>query len=485
MRRSIAWKLGNGLVWRLVGVFLAIDVIICLITAGALIYHAETKAAEAAALLSSAGFPGDGESRWLGLSGVSMERVVFAPRGVKLPPPFSGLLPESTDEAFRSVETTAELGATFRERLYSLDYVVTQAEGAYYNRINVALGPFVRVFGTAFIILAAFELLTLLSQVGKNRRMIRRVLDPITELTRAAQSLNAASKKLDPEKTAALAGKLEGIDAARLDTRIHIEDTQEELRSLARAINAMLDRINESYKAQVRFVSDASHELRTPISVIQGYANLLDRWGKNDEDALRESIGAIKEEAANMKELVEQLLFLARGDNDTIILQAEDFNLSELISEVAAETGMLDNTHDLEVKPGDAVVHADRALVKQALRILVDNAVKYTDPGGKITIASGTEEGTAKLSVTDEGIGISPEAVPHIFDRFYRTDKSRSRATGGAGLGLAIAKWIASRHDGHIEVLSREGIGTRISILLPATEEEGRASTIFQARLTY
>ena len=350
--------------------------------------------------------------------------------------------------------------------LLHYDVYFSQDDAIY--RISVALGSFMRLFRIGFIVLVVLELLILLSRAGKDRRMVRRMLDPITEFTRAAQTLNAVSGQLDPEKMQALAGKLENINAARLDTRISVDETQSELKNLARAINSMLDRINASYRAQVRFVSDASHELRTPISVIQGYANLLDRWGKNDEKTLQESISAIKEEAANMKELVEQLLFLARGDNDTIVLQTEPFNLAELAAEVYAETKMIDASHEFRLKATDTYIRADKALIKQALRILVDNAVKYTDAGGTITLVSEAAGGMAALSVRDDGIGIAPEIVPHIFERFYRADESRARATGGAGLGLSIAKWIVARHDGHLEVLSREGIGTRITLVLPS-----------------
>jgi signal transduction histidine kinase len=267
-----------------------------------------------------------------------------------------------------------------------------------------------------------------------------------------------------------LAGKLEGINAAKLDTRIQVDETQEELKNLARAINGMLDRINDSYRAQVRFVSDASHELRTPISVIQGYANLLDRWGKNDEKTLQESITAIKDEAANMKELIEQLLFLARGDNNTIALQPEVFLISDLAREVMNETQMIDSAHVFELRLSQAAVSADRALIKQALRILVDNSIKYSESGGTILLTTAIEGKNAKLSVQDEGIGIRPDVIPYIFDRFYRAEQSRARATGGAGLGLSIAKWIISRHGGHMEVLSRENFGTRITIVLKAAE---------------
>jgi len=219
------------------------------------------------------------------------------------------------------------------------------------------------------------------------------------------------------------------------------------------------------------FVSDASHELRTPISVIQGYANLLDRWGKNDEKTLQESIDAIKDETANMKGLVEQLLFLARGDNNTMALQIERFELSVLAVEVLRETQMIDGGHEYDSSVAPVFINADKSLIKQATRILIDNAMKYTPSGKRITISVSDADGYARLTVQDEGIGIAPDAVPQIFDRFFRADESRARATGGTGLGLSIAKWITERHGGHMEVLSRQDIGTRISIVLPTAPE--------------
>ncbi|UOO38168.1 HAMP domain-containing protein [Oscillospiraceae bacterium CM] len=462
---SIAKKLKARLFWRLVGIFLAVDLFVCLIAAASLVVYSEERAGEGAALLS-ASIPSEADLATLSrLSDIIIAPVTQQVQGFFLPKPLKHFVPAATQDGTRRVELGA--GESVTDRLSGLRYTIYVNTGGTPYQISVMLGSFCRLFELALVALSVFQLLSLLTRTAGDRRFIRRTLEPITALTRAAQDLNAVSKKLDPEKMAALAGKLEGINAARLDTRIQVDETQEELKSLARAINSMLDRINEAYSAQVRFVSDASHELRTPISVIQGYANLLDRWGKNDEKTLQESISAIKEEAANMKDLVEQLLFLARGDNNTILLQTETFDLGALVEEVSGEMRMIDPAHTYEVLSAHTVVSADRALVKQALRILVDNAVKYTDAGGKITLSAAQDAGFAAMTVSDEGIGISADNIPHIFDRFYRADASRARATGGAGLGLAIAKWIAARHDGHLTVLSREGIGTRMTLALP------------------
>jgi signal transduction histidine kinase len=314
----------------------------------------------------------------------------------------------------------------------------------------------------------------LITHAVKNNRMARYTLGSLDDLARAADSLNrTVTGEPKPTLTGvqSLAGQLGSIDAERLDRRINISAEHKELRELAIAINGMLDRIDAAYRAQAQFVSDASHELRTPISVIQGYANLLDRWGKGDSKTLQESITAIKNETANMKDLVEQLLFLARGDSDSITLEPTEFDLAALAAEVVEETSMIDTAHSLDLKTNPVSVVADRGLIKQAVRILVDNSVKYTDASGQITVSCSGDVSTgapmARISVGDNGIGIAPDVLPHIFERFTRADASRARATGGAGLGLAIAKWIVTRHAGRLEALSREGIGTRMTILLP------------------
>jgi len=278
---------------------------------------------------------------------------------------------------------------------------------------------------------------------------------------------SATSKRLlKPVKT--MTDTVQNISINQLGTRLDVSGSKNELKDLAKTFNNMLDRIQAAYEKQNQFVSDASHELRTPIAVIQGYANLLDRWGKSDSQVLEESIAAIKTESENMKELIEKLLFLARGDKDTQKLEKEDFYINELIDEITRETVLIDSTHEISCTRNESIlINADRGLLKEALRVFVDNSVKYTPEGGKIKLECYSDKNSAVVTVEDSGIGISEKDLPQIFDRFYRADKSRTKETGGTGLGMAIAKWIVLRHEGTIRVQSKINVGTKIFVNLP------------------
>lgn len=261
---------------------------------------------------------------------------------------------------------------------------------------------------------------------------------------------------------------IKNISAQDLNTRLNVRGSKDELKDLAKTFNDMLDRLQRAYEVQNQFVSDASHELRTPIAVIQGYANLLDRWGKEDKEVLEESITAIKSEAEAMKKLVEQLLFLARSDKHTQKIEMADFKINELISEVVKETKLIDPNHEILNDHNDEIIiNGDRSLLKEALRVFVDNSIKYTEKDGIIKINSYVKGEKLILEVEDTGAGIPKEDLPYIFDRFYRADKSRTKESGGTGLGLSIAKWIIVKHKGNIEVQSKVGFGTKITIFLP------------------
>ena len=236
---------------------------------------------------------------------------------------------------------------------------------------------------------------------------------------------------------------------------------------IERAMNSLLARIRESNRQQARFVNDASHELRTPIAVIEGYANMLARWGREDEKVLDESITAIRNESAHMKHLVEQLLFLARGDAGRTVVNPVKCDLCAMMQSVYEESLMIDEGHIYKYScPVDPVyTTADEGLLKQAVRILVDNAAKYTEEKDEIILAVGyVSDSEVYLMVQDTGIGMKESDVEHMFERFYRSDEARS--FGGTGLGLSIAKWIVDKHNGHFEITSREELGTRIKIVL-------------------
>lgn len=289
----------------------------------------------------------------------------------------------------------------------------------------------------------------------KRNRLNRTVLKPLREIADLAATLSANN----------------------LSNRINIAGTKNELKDLAVVINSMLDRIELSYNSQKQFVSDASHELRTPISVLQGYISMLDRWGKEDKAVLEEAITAIAQETASMKELVESLLFLARHDKKTLLLEMESFDPAEVVASLHREAKMLSPGYNFLLSPMEhCEITADKNMLKQVMRVLCDNAVKYTPPGGTITLGvKKTMEG-CMLSVADTGSGIAAGELPKIFDRFYRADKARKSSISGHGLGLSIARIIVIAHGGRITVRSKLGAGTTFHIHLPENKEKAAFS---------
>lgn len=316
-----------------------------------------------------------------------------------------------------------------------------------------------------FDIVLRLEGLMVVLWVALETLRVRKKLRPLQEFADAALMMSEIDVE-NEQRYQKLENAIDMLSPAEEDQILATGDA--ELAGMETAVNKLIARMRDSYKQQARFVSDASHELRTPIAVIRGYADLLDRWGKTDENILEESIQAIKDESESMQHLVEQLLFLARGDSGRTPLNISEFDMSDMMREVYEESVMIDDAHDYSFESGgDIPVRGDVSLIKQAARILIENAAKYTPKGGEIKLKSLVTEGCPSFSVQDSGIGISESDMPHIFERFYRADDSRSKQTGGSGLGLAIARWIVERHGGHFEIISRKDIGTRITVILP------------------
>ncbi|MEA4894459.1 MAG: HAMP domain-containing sensor histidine kinase [Oscillospiraceae bacterium] len=337
----------------------------------------------------------------------------------------------------------------------------------------------------AMIVLSLFNGIIMLLSGPISKARISKQLQPLYNMAQTAlkfsnepdpismrRSGQTGTEGYDEKQIHNLENAIDSIRADAPDAELRTGD--KDLQGLEDAINSLIKRTRESYSQQIRFVSDASHELRTPIAVVKGYTDMLDRWGKKDEKILDESIAAIKTETDNMNKLVEQLLFLARGDSGKTKLMFERFSLSDMIREVYEESLMIDHSHEWSISARDEVTaYGDIAMLKQATRILVDNAAKYTPEGETISLRAVTDKsGAPTIIVQDNGIGIAGQDMSHIFDRFYRSDPARNRQQGGTGLGLSIAKWIVDRHGGYFEVVSREDIGTRISIHLPLVKTE-------------
>ena len=457
---SLVFRLNSGFFLRQLGIFLVMDLLLVLMALVGLVFYAENRCADVAALVAERGVPTADAIPWMEASDYTIAPLDRAPEGYELPA-FSWLpLRDETKNGLRSWNLSSY-------------YTVELPNGGRPYAVRVELAGIFRTLYWAGAALLVCQGLSLLTNLFRNNRAIRKVLRPIQDLAATASRLNSMTH-MSRRELENLAGELDKINAKHLDSRIDILATQKELRGVAQAINDMLDRVNRAYTAQMRFVSDASHELRTPIAVIQGYAALLDRWGKSDPEALQESIDAIRSEAAAMERLVEQLLFLARGDNDSQPVKKERLDLTRLAGEVLREEEMIHPDRLFLPRWGEepVTVFADPGLMKQLMRVLMDNSVKYSSQGDKVYLRVTVNQGYARVTVQDEGMGIPPEGIPHIFERFYRADQSRDRKTGGTGLGLSIAKWIVDRHGGWFEVVSRVDVGTRITFVLPQCEEQ-------------
>lgn len=344
----------------------------------------------------------------------------------------------------------------------NVQYIITTDKAQYeYELYDIYLITY-----KPFMVLFAFQgvhLIFALFGAGSVRRRMR----PLNDLAKKAEEISRIPLDTNA-KFENLEHAISNISPDEENMRVRTGD--KELESIEIALNNLLYRMKESQKQQARFVSDASHELRTPISVVQGYVNMLDRWGKEDPAILEEAIEALKHESDHMKELIEQLLFLARGDSGRNTLNKVEIDLNDIMKEVWEESEMIDSKHTYEFEECQgAIMTGDVAMVKQSARIFVQNASKYSNEGDTIKLGVRVTTDSVSYIVQDEGIGMQEEDVSHIFERFYRSDKARNGETGGSGLGLSIAKWIIDAHEGTIEVLSRPEIGTRFTVTFSRT----------------
>jgi len=257
------------------------------------------------------------------------------------------------------------------------------------------------------------------------------------------------------------------IDRSGKLYRVKLNGREEsvELQQMVRAFNQMIDRLDRTIESQKHFVADASHELKTPLTVISSYADMLKRWGRDNAEVRDEAIEAISKETERLQNLIRSMLTLAEAEQDNW-LNVTRFDVNAVVRELSEVLGKTFK-RNIRVHSDNHTVYmrGDKDKIRQLLLILIDNAIKYSKEPIDVRIRN--QKNGIKLEVTDYGIGIPENEIPNMFQRFYRIDEARHRSTGGSGLGLSIAKKIIDVHEGSVEVYSKSGNGTTISIQLP------------------
>jgi signal transduction histidine kinase len=273
-------------------------------------------------------------------------------------------------------------------------------------------------------------------------------LAPVDKITRAAEEINSNN----------------------LAKRLDVPRSGDELQRLSQTLNRMLDRLEVSFDRITQFTADASHELRTPLALMRTTTEVSLRTSQTVAD-YREAQAEILAELEKTSSLVEKLMLLARADAGVETLQRMPVNVAECLREASKDGQILAEAKQVkfsaEFDAKDLVVEGDSHALHRLFLILIDNAVKYTPPGGSVRLELTRNNGSAIAEFRDTGIGVSAEDLPHIFERFYRADKARSREFGGVGLGLSIARWVAEAHKGRIEVQSTPGSGSVFRVRLP------------------
>ena len=305
-------------------------------------------------------------------------------------------------------------------------------------------------------------------------RSLLLLLSPVTLLLVAGCGWFLAGRALAPVNNITRAmGK---VNADNLNRRLPIGKARDEISRLAETFNAMLANLEESFRKIRQFSGDASHELRTPLTILKGETEVALRWAKHP-DEFRKMLESSMEEIDRMGRIIEDLLTLAKSEAGSRSLVIKPFSLSDLLQGIYLQANTLGEAKNIKTHlkldvTEEIRLMGDELRLRQLFLNLVANAVNYTPDGGQVEIILAVADGEAKVTVSDTGIGIPAEHLPHIFDRFYRVDKARNREDGGTGLGLAIVKSLAEAHGGRVEVASTPGEGTAFTVFLPAQGPE-------------
>jgi heavy metal sensor kinase len=327
-----------------------------------------------------------------------------------------------------------------------------------------------------FIILASQPLDAIEDELETLREIIYYVV-PIAVALAGLGGWFLARKSLAP--VVAMSERARQIGAEDLERRLPVANPRDELGQLAITFNELLARLSAAFSRQRQFMADASHELRTPLSVLHTTAGVTLERAHRDEAEYREAIKVVDEQAKRLTRIVDDMFTLARADSGRYPLRPSKFYLDELVDETARAASVLASSNGVSVTVSnypEALFYGDEDLLRQMILNLLDNAIKHTPQGGEVRLSLARRQRDYLIEVSDTGAGIPAEARPHVFERFYRADKARSRtsrtAGNGAGLGLAIARWVAEAHKGRLE-LARTGVeGSTFATTLPLTEPD-------------
>jgi heavy metal sensor kinase len=328
-------------------------------------------------------------------------------------------------------------------------------------------------------------LLVILRSLHAQQEMLQQIrvafawLIPLGVLLAGCGGYFLARRSLAP--VAAMGKQAERIGAANLHERLEVRNANDELGRLARTFNELLDRLDRSFERQRRFISDASHELRTPVSILRGEAEVALSQLSRSPDEYRESLAVLHEEAQRLARIVEDMFTLTRADAGEYRLARSDFYLDELAADCVRATRALAQAKNISLAvaaPEEMPVRADEDLLRRMILNLLDNAIKYTPAGGNVSVTCGSVPDGYELSVADSGPGIPAEMQSRVFERFFRADRARSRTgtDGGAGLGLSIARWIAEAHLGRIELARSDATGSKFTLRIPVSSESAPSS---------
>src|ERR1700680_4206342 len=335
--------------------------------------------------------------------------------------------------------------------LQGLTYVTPKGE-RYLIETGSSDQPIARELRTVRLTLALGIPVFILVAVFGGLMLVRNLLDPIRAITEQA----------------------ERISSANISQRLPVVQTGDEVERLSLSLNRMIERLDEAIQHISRFSADVSHELRTPLTILRGELEAMASQRPGDAESM-DMVGNALEEIDRLSHIVDQLLVISRLHAGQGGIERVPMDLGELAVSTAEQMHLMADERRISIRFAASKgvhVNGDPLRMKQILVNLLDNAIKYSPEGGWVEVRVRAEEDTAVLTVSDNGIGIAPESLPHIFERFYRADRARTRTTGGIGLGLSIVKSIVGAHEGHISVQSHEGEGTSVRMELPLRKQQ-------------